>query len=61
MYLPLYIINYIDKDNFELKDEYFYTTRAARNFLWNNRNKIFDPTIYLFGSMTEIKPEDLRD
>ena len=61
MNLPLYIINYIDKDTFELKDEFFYTTRAARDFLWNNRNKIYSPSIYLFGSMTEISEKDLRD
>lgn len=61
MNLPLYMICYLDKGTFELKDAFFHTTRAARNFLWNNRNKIYDPTIYLFGSMTEISEKDLRD
>ena len=61
MNMPLYIINYIDKDTFEIKDDFFYTTRAARNFLWNNRNRIHAPSIYLFGSMTEISEKDLRD
>ena len=61
MNLPLYMICYLDKDAFELKDAFFHTTRAARNFLWNNRDKIYDPTIYLFGSMTEISEKDLRD
>ena len=61
MNLPLYMICYVDKFSFELKDAFFYTTRAARNFLWNNRNTIHDPTIYLFGSMTEISEKDLRD
>lgn len=61
MNLPLYVIYYIDMNSFDLKDEFFYTTRAARNFLWNNRQKIYDPTIYLFGSMTIISEKDLRD
>ena len=59
--LPLYIVFYTDPSTKELIDECFYTTRAARNFLWNNRNKITDPTIYLFRSMTEITEKDLRD
>jgi RNA-splicing ligase RtcB len=61
MYLPLYVVFYTSIDTQELMEEYFYTTRAARNFLWNNRDKIIDPSIYLFTSMTEIKAKDLRD
>jgi len=61
MNLPLYMICYLDKNTFKLEDAFFHTTRAARNFLWNNRDKIYDPTIYLFGTMTEISEKDLRD
>lgn len=61
MNLPLYVIFFVRPATMELVEEYFYTTRAARNFLWDNRNKIIDPTIYLFGSMTEITEKDLRD
>lgn len=61
MNFPLYAIYYILNSNEELSQDYFYTTHAARNFLWNNRNKIHDVTIYLFGSMTELTEKDLRD
>ena len=61
MYLPLYTITYTNNitNGFELVN--FYTTRAARNFLYNNRNKIHDVTIYLYGRCTEISEKDLRD
>ena len=59
--LPLYSIDYIVNDTGVDTYQYFYTTKAARDFLWNNRNKIHDPIIYLFGSMTEITEKDLRD
>ena len=59
--LPLYSIDYIVNDTGVDTYQYFYTTKAARDFLWNNRNKIHDPIIYLFGSMAEITEKDLRD
>lgn len=61
MNLPLYMIDYIDNATGNVICQNFYSTRAARDFLWNNRNKIHDPMIYLFGSMTEISEKDLRD
>ena len=61
MNLPLYSIDYIDNSTNAAIYRYFYTTRAARDFLWNNRNKIHDVIIYLFSSMTEITEKDLRD
>lgn len=59
--MPLYSIDYINNDTDIATYRYFYTTRAARNFLYNNRNKIHDVIIYLFRSMTEISEKDLRD
>lgn len=59
MYLPLYAIFYTI--NNELEEKYFYTTKAARDFLWNNRNKIHNVSIYLFSSGTELSEKDLRD
>jgi hypothetical protein len=59
--MPLYSIDYINNDTDTATYRYFYTTRAARNFLYNNRNKIHDVIIYLFRSMTEISEKDLRD
>lgn len=61
MYLPLYSIDYVVTATNISTYQYFYTTHAARNFLWNNRDKIHDVIIYLFGSMTEISEKDLRD
>lgn len=61
MNLPLYSIDYIINDTGVVVVQNFYTTKAARDFLWNNRNKIHDTIIYLFGSMTEITEKDLRD
>ena len=61
MNLPLYSIDYIDNSTNATIYRYFYTTRSARDFLWNNRNKIHDVIIYLFNSMTEITEKDLRD
>lgn len=61
MNLPLYVIYYVINSTGELKEEYFYTTKAARDFLWNNRNKIHNYSINLFSSMTEISEKDLRD
>lgn len=59
--MPLYSIDYINNDTDTATYRYFYTTRAARNFLYDNRNKIHDVIIYLFRSMTEISEKDLRD
>ena len=59
--MPLYSIDYINNNTDTATYRYFYTTRAARNFLYNNRNKIHDVIIYLFRSMTEISEKDLRD
>ena len=61
MNLPLYSIDYIVNATGTATYRYFNTTRAARNFLRNNRDKIHDVIIYLFGSMTEITEKDLRD
>ena len=61
MNLPLYSIDYIVNATGTAAYQYFYTTRAARNFLWNNRNKISDVIIYLFNGMIEITEKDLRD
>jgi len=61
MNLPLYSIDYIVNATDVATYRYFYTTRAARDFLRNNRDKIHDVIIYLFGSMTEITEKDLRD
>lgn len=61
MNLPLYSIDYIDNSTNTAIYRYFYTTSAARNFLWNNRNKIHNVIIYLFSTMTEITEKDLRD
>ena len=59
--MPLYSIDYINNDTDTATYRYFYTTHAARNFLYDNRNKIHDVIIYLFRSMTEISEKDLRD
>lgn len=59
--MPLYAIDYIDNETGVDTYQYFQTTKAARDFLWNNRNKIHDVIIWLFGSMTEITEKDLRD
>ena len=61
MNMPLYSIDYIVTATNTATYQYFYTTHAARNFLWDNRNKIHGVIIYLFGSMTEISEKDLRD
>ena len=61
MNLPLYVIDYIVNSTNTVSYQYFYTTRAARDFLWMNRDKIHDPIITLFGSSTEISEKDLRD
>jgi len=61
MNLPLYSIDYIVNDTGVDAYQYFYTTRAVRNFLWNNRNKIHDVMIYLFGSNRPLLICDLRD
>lgn len=61
MSLPLYVIDYIVNSTNTVSYQYFYTTRAARDFLWINRDKIHDPIITLFGSSTEISEKDLRD
>lgn len=59
--MPLYTIDYIDNETGVDTYQYFYTTKAARDFLWNNRNKIHGVIIWLFGSMIEITEKDLRD
>lgn len=61
MDMPLYAIDYIVNATGTATYRYFYTTRAARDFLWINRDKISDPIITLFGSFTEITEKDLRD
>jgi RNA-splicing ligase RtcB len=61
MNMPLYSIDYIVNETSTATFQYFYTTRAARNFLWNNRNKIHDVMISLFGSNTPLLICDLRD
>lgn len=61
MNLPLYVIDYIVNSTNTVSYQYFYTTRAARDFLWINRDRIHDPIITLFGSGTEISEKDLRD
>lgn len=61
MNMPLYSIDYIINSTDVAAYQYFYSTKAARNFLWNNRNKIHDVIIYLFSSMTEITEKELRD
>jgi hypothetical protein len=61
MNMPLYSIDYIVNDTDTATFQYFYTTRAARNFLWNNRSKIHDVMIFLFGSNTPLLICDLRD
>ena len=61
MNLPLYSIDYIDNSTNTAINRFFYTTTGARNFLWDNRNKIHDVIIYLFSTMTEISEKDLRD
>ena len=57
---PLYSIDYVVNDTGVNTYKYFYTTKAARDFLWNNRNKIHGVIIYLFNSMTKISEKDLR-
>jgi len=59
--LPLYSIDYVLNETDTVVFQNFYTAKAARDFLWNSRNKIHDPIIYLFSSMTEITEKDLRD
>lgn len=59
MNMPLYSIDYVINNTTAY--QYFYSTKAARDFLWNNRNKIHDVIIYLFSSMTEITEKELRD
>lgn len=59
--LPLYSIDYVLNGTNTAVFQYFYTTRAARDFLWNNRNKIHDVMISLFGSNTPLLICDLRD
>ena len=61
MNLPLYSIDYIINETNTSAYRYFYTTRTARDFLWNNRNKIHDVWIYLFMSNTPLCICDLRD
>lgn len=61
MNLPLYSIDYIVNETGTATFQYFYTTRAARDFIWNNRNKIHDVMIFLFMSNTPILICDLRD
>lgn len=61
MDMPLYCIDYVVLATNTATFRYFYTTRAARDFLWINRDKISDPIITLFGSFTEITEKDLRD
>ena len=61
MNLPLYSIDYIVNETGTATFQYFYTTRAARDFLWINRDKISDPIITLFGSFTKITEKDLRN
>ena len=59
--LPLYSIDYIVNTTGTATYQYFYTTHAARNFLWNNRNKIHDVMISLFASGVPLLICDLRD
>lgn len=61
MNLPLYVIDYIIISTNTVSYQYFYTTRAARDFLWINRDKISNPIITLFGSNIELTEKDLRD
>ena len=61
MNMPLYSIDYVINNTGVTAYQYFYSTKAARDFLWNNRNKIHDVIIYLFSSMTEITEKELRD
>ena len=61
MNLPLYVIDYIVNATNTSAYRYFYTTRAARDFLWVNRDKIHDAIITLFGSNIELTEKDLRD
>ena len=61
MNLPLYSIDYIVNETGTATYQYFSTTRAARNFLWDNRNKIHDVIISLFASNTPLLICDLRD
>ena len=59
--LPLYSIDYIVNATGTATYQYFYTTHDARNFLWNNRNKIHDVMISLFASNVPLLICDLRD
>lgn len=59
--LPLYSIDYIENDTGVDTYQYFFTTKAARDFLWYNRNKIHDVMIFLIGSNTPLLICDLRD
>jgi len=61
MNLPLYSIDYVVNETDTATFQYFYTTRAARDFIWNNRNKIHDVMIFLFMSATPLLICDLRD
>lgn len=61
MDMPLYSIDYIVNDTGVDIYRYFYTTKAARNFLQNNRNKIHNVIISLFASNTPLLICDLRD
>ena len=61
MNIPLYSVDYIVNDTGVVTYQYFYTTKAARDFLWNNRNKIHDVMISLFGNNTPLLICDLRD
>lgn len=61
MNMPLYSVDYIVNDTGVDTYQYFYTTKATRDFLWNNRNKIHDVMISLFGSNTPLLICDLRD
>lgn len=61
MNLPLYSIDYIVNETGTAAFQYFYTTRAARDFLWENRNKIHAVMISLFASATPLLICDLRD
>ena len=61
MNLPLYSIDYVVNETGTATFQYFYTTRAARDFIWNNRDKIHDVMISLFMSGALLLICDLRD
>ena len=55
MYLPLYsVCYYVGDDRNLIHYSDFYTTASMKRFLWENRNKLHDVDIMLYGSCTWV-------